>query len=80
MSYTPQETKEHRAIVGMELLRFLMLKELSEEDKYPSIKIEKLNEVLLVAGQPLVVPEEIHKKEIDVIKVENKEEDYGDTV
>ena len=62
-----------------------MLKEVSELDKYPgisypSITIEKLNEVLLVAGQPLVVPEEIRKTEIDVIKVENKEEDYGDTV
>lgn len=67
MSYTPQETKEHRAIVALELLRFLMLKEIGEDRERPMIRVEKLNEVLLVAGQPLVTPAEVEEKEVEVI-------------
>ena len=81
MSYTPQETKEHRAVVAMELLRFLMLREVGSGRHYTSIDIDTLNEVLCVAGLPLVVPEDVKEKEIDVINISRDEgvED-GDTV
>ena len=73
MSYTPQETREHRAIVALELARHIALMKLAEKRTYV-MDFEEFNNIMVVAGMPLVVPEEIHKKEIDVIKVNEEAE------
>ena len=61
MSYTPQETRGHRAIVALELARHIALMKLAEKRTYV-MDFEEFNNIMVVAGMPLVVPEEIHKK------------------
>lgn len=75
MSYTPQETREHRAVIGMDFLRFLMLKALAENNKYPEISVEELNKVLFVGGMPLVVPSEVNEPELKVIGLDKEVEE-----
>lgn len=68
------ETPESNVMVAaLNLLRHKMLVQLADDAKYASVKMEDVNEVMLVAGLPLIVPSEIHAKEVEVIKV-NKEE------
>lgn len=79
MSYTPQEQKEHRAIMALELLAFkakvAMERANSSEYKYEAnVKLKDLNECFIVAGMPLIVPEATKEKELDVIKIDKEDE------
>ena len=69
MSYTPQETREHRAIVALELARHIALMKLAQNRTYV-MDFEEFNNIMVVAGMPLIIPEEVNEKEIDVIKVD----------
>ena len=69
MSYTPQETREHRAIVALELARHIALMKLAQNRTYV-MNFEEFNNIMVVAGMPLIIPEEVNEKEIDVIKVD----------
>lgn len=73
MSYTPQETREHRAVVALELARFIALERLAKDRTY-MIDIEDFNKIMIVAGMPLLMPEEVNAKEIDVIPVDQEDE------
>jgi hypothetical protein len=79
MSYTPQEQREHRAIMALELLAFkakIAMKK-AENSKYdydPLLYVEDINECFVVAGMPLIVPEATNEKDIDVIKVNREDE------
>ena len=82
MSYTPQETREHRAIVALELARHIALMKLAQNRTYV-MDFEEFNNIMVVAGMPLIIPEEVNEKEIDVIKVDKVDEEvdeYGDAV
>ena len=77
MSYTPQEQKEHRAIMAMELLAFKAKIEMAEAGRNsyaPSISIKDLNECFVVAGMPLIVPEATLEKELDGIQLDKEDE------
>lgn len=62
---------------ALKLLRHKMLVELGK-CKYPSLDVDDINEVLVVAGLPVIVPDEIKAKEVDVIKVD-KEVEHDNT-
>ena len=79
MSYTPQEQREHRAIMALELMAFKAKVAMAEaqESTYhytPSISMEDLNECFVVAGMPLIVPEATKEKELDVIQFDKEDE------
>lgn len=66
MSYNAEETRNKRAEVAMELLRHKALMQIAKGG--PCLLDENdINEVLVVAGVPVVVPGEIHHKELEVI-------------
>ena len=73
MSYTPQETREHRAIVALELARHIALMKLAEKRTYV-MDFEEFNNIMVVAGMPFIIPEEVDTKEIDVIPVNQEDE------
>ena len=79
MSYTPQEQREHRAIMALELMAFKAKVAMAEaqESNYhytPSISMEDLNECFVVAGMPLIVPGSTKEKELDVIEFDKEDE------
>ncbi len=59
-------------LAALKLLRHKMLVKMAS-NKYPSLDAEDINEVLVVAGLPVIVPEEINFKEVNVIKVEKED-------
>ena len=64
-------------LAALKLLRHKMLAQMASS-KYPSLDAEDINEVLVVAGLPVIIPEEINSKEVKVIEVEKtKEENNG---
>lgn len=54
-------------LAALNLLRHKMLVQV-QQNKFPSLDILDVNEVLLVAGLPLIVPDEVNAKEVQVIK------------
>ena len=75
MSYSPTEQNEIRGRAALELLRYKMLKaiEKNKSNYATELKVEELNDILLVGGLPVVVPDEVKVKEVDVIAF-NKED------
>lgn len=67
------ETPESNVkLAALKLLRHKMLEQMAS-NKYPSLDAKDINEVLVVAGLPVIIPSEINKKEVEVIKTEDKE-------
>lgn len=60
-----------RASVALELMRHKALCDV-HKGYTPSLGIMDINEILTVAGAPLIVPEEVNSKEVKVIKAEEK--------
>lgn len=56
---------ENRIYASLELLRFKLEKRIAKGRDY--IDIEELNDVLIVAGLPALIPEDIQHPEIKVI-------------
>ena len=71
MSYTQVETKEHRAIVALELARHIALMKVAQNRTY-MLDVEEFNNIMVVAGMPLLTPAEVNAKEIDVIPVDQE--------
>lgn len=71
MLETPETNVKHAAL---QLLRHKMLTQIATSN-YPTLSPEDVNEVLLVAGLPVIVPNEINSKEVNVIKVEKETEE-----
>lgn len=64
--YSAAETREKRAEVAMELLRHKALMQIAKGG--PCLLDENdINEVLVVAGAPVIIPEENHQKELEVM-------------
>lgn len=62
-------------IAAIKLMRFKMLIEIGKGLSYPSLDIDDVNEILTVAGLPVIVPDEVKAPEVKVIKVEPKKTD-----
>lgn len=58
---------------AIRLLRHKALVAISKGND-PCIGIEAINEVLIVAGVPVITPKEIYAPEVDVIAMEKEEE------
>lgn len=69
--FSDTESKEFRASVALELLRYKMKQEVSENPKYPGLALNDVNECLIVAGEPIVSVEE----DLDVIIPEKEDAD-----
>ena len=69
--YSAEETKELRSTIALGLARFKMQIRVAE-GKSPILYDTDLNELFVVAGLPVIVPEEINAKEVEVIKVERE--------
>ena len=70
--YTPQETKELRSTIALELARFKMQMRVACGEA-PSLNDTDLNELFVVAGLPLLDPGELDD-ELKVINI--SKEDY----
>ena len=57
-------------VAALKLMRYKMLIQIGENDKYPSLDINDVNEILTVANMPLIVPSEIETPELKIIDVE----------
>lgn len=63
------ETPENNVkLAALKLLRHKMLVQIAESEHTPTLYIEDLNEAMLVAGLPLIVPDEVRKKVVEVIE------------
>lgn len=70
------DTLATRNQTALELLRFKVLKELTESSNHQwVIRLKDVNEVFLVARMPLIVPDEMNAKEINVIKFDKESQD-----
>ena len=60
------ENNNERLKAALELMRFKALKEIAS-DTMPLLDIKDINEILIVAGLKVIVPDEVNKKELEVI-------------
>lgn len=60
---------------ALNVMRHKMLVQIGKGSTYPSLDLEDVNEVLIVAGLPVIVPEEIKAPELKIIKTEPKKEE-----
>lgn len=56
-------------MAALKLMRHKVLIQISK-NQYPMLSIDDVNEVLTVAGLPVVVPDEVKAKEVDIIQPE----------
>lgn len=74
---TPETNVKNAALNCM---RHKMLVQIGKGSAYPSLDLEDVNEILVVAGLPVIVPNEVNVPELKVIKSKKEEPDYGDTI
>lgn len=79
MSYTPEDFKQIRFTAALELMRFKVLCELQKDRSTYVLRMEDVNEILVTAGLPVIVPDEVNAKEIAIIKTD-REEKKNDTL
>lgn len=71
--YIPEEKKSIRTEAAIELARHKMLMQMAKGYSF-GLNEEDINEVMIVAGLPLLTPDELNAPELDVIKFDKKEE------
>ena len=69
--YTPQETKEMRSAIALELARHMMMVKVAS-GRRPYLDDEELNELFVVAGLPLLEPGEL-EEEVKLINITKEE-------
>lgn len=69
--YTPQETKEMRSSIALELARFKMQVRVAQ-GRQPRLDDEDINELFTVAGLPLLEPGEL-EQEVELINIKKEE-------
>ena len=57
--------EEKRIYASLELLRYKLEKRVAEGREY--VEIEELNDVFVVAGLPVIIPDDVQHPEIKVI-------------
>ena len=55
-----------RLTAALELMRFKAVMDLAGNNA-PILDIKDINEILITAGLPVIVPDEVNKKEVEVI-------------
>ena len=60
---------------ALNLLRHKMLIQIAKGSHYPSVDVDDVNEIMVVAGLPVIVPEEVTAPELKIIKTEPKAEE-----
>lgn len=53
---------------ALELLRYKMLVQIGQGSSVPMLTFEDINEILIVANMPVIVPGEINRKGLEVIE------------
>ncbi len=62
------DTKAIKLEAAIELARYKMLKEIKRDNKYPTLTLNDVNEIMLVAGVPFVT-----ENELDVVEINHEE-------
>ena len=71
--FSDKESAGIRAQLALELIRHKVLVELSKGYS-GMLDPEEVNEAMVVAGLPLIVPGEVNAKEVNIIKTEKEDE------
>jgi hypothetical protein len=71
--YTPQETKEMRCSIALELARFKMQVRVAQGYQ-PRLDDNDLNELFTVAGLPLLEPGEL-EQEVELINIQKEDKE-----
>lgn len=71
--YTPQETKEMRSAIALELARHMMMVKVAS-GRHPYLDDEELNELFVVAGLPLLEPGEL-EQEVELINIQKEDKE-----
>lgn len=75
------ETPENNVkAAALKCMRHKMLVQIGKGSAYPSLDLEDVNEILVVAGLPVITPDEVNVPELKIIKTEKEELEYGDTI
>lgn len=70
------ETPENNVkVAALNLMRHKILINIGKGFSYPGLDLDDINEIFIVAGLPVVVPEEVKAKELKVIDFETKEDE-----
>lgn len=75
MSNTYETPETNVKAAALKLMRHKMLIQIGKDRAYPSLGIEDINEILLVAGLPVIVPDEVLAPQVEVINVDKEDED-----
>lgn len=73
--YSNVDSAAIRNQAALELMRYKMLAQLAAEKTYPSLNDDDINEILIVAGMPVIVPDEVNVPELDIINTKKEEEE-----
>ena len=82
MSNNYETPETNVKLAALKLMRHKMLIEMGKDRAFPSLGIDDVNEILVVAGLPVIMPDELKAPEVDVIKVDksDSEEANDDTL
>ncbi len=75
MSYTPEDCNKIRFSAALDLMRFKTLCEIQKDNCRYVLDIDDVNEILITAGLPVIVPDEINEKEVKIIEAGKTQED-----
>lgn len=72
---TMDDRKNSIEVAALKLMRFKALSEIAKDDSASEwvLRLRDVNEILTVAGLPVIVPGEINAPEIDVIKFDKED-------
>ena len=73
--YSSEESSGIKSFSALNLLRYKTIRELKESPECTKymLGLEDVNEVLLVAGLPIIMEDEFEPKELDVISTEKED-------
>lgn len=60
-------------MAALNLLRHKMLIEVGRGSTFPMLTLDDVNEVLIVAGLPVITPNEVNAPELKIIKTKREE-------
>ena len=73
--YSNVDSAAIRNQAALELMRHKMLVDMASNKTYPSLNNNDINEILIVAGMPVIVPNEVNIPELDIINIKKEEEE-----
>lgn len=73
--YSNVDSAAIRNQAALELMRHKMLVDMASDKKYPSLNNDDINEILIVAGMPVIVPNEVNIPELDIINIKKEDEE-----